>query len=692
MKKRILCLFLGLVMILSVALTGCAQEEETEADVDKNTGAKTITLRIITEKEVCNSDEELDEYLKNECDNDKDSQKYKDMLETMKAYEAVESEFAKITKSNYKTNVDIIFYTAEEYEESMEKAVEEYALKKKNAEFAQRALDYYIEEYKIYNPEAPESAIKKSFYRYFPEYEEYKDFNSDDQSSAEDDRYVENDLGIKELVYPEAEENQLDIIYISGYDMYTRYIENEWLTSLNSYISTTGKQLTYNVSSTLLNGVKVDGETYAIPNNVQIGEYTYMLIDKELADKYKYTYESFENIVDCKYFVEDVNVNETGRLPIDASFKECMDLFVWYWNIDVVVDELDVSNYTINTENNFSLLGTHYGDPANVGRGYINLGFNNLFTDPEYRETYLCLKEYEFNGCYKTAKDKRSDPAISFATGTYAMKKKAFFNSDGTEKNVNSADYGVYTDENGKEYYLYVAKYPKADQTSLYGNMFAISANTKNVQACMEVITLINTNAAARNLLQYGIKQGEQADGQTPNYSIDEETGVLTRLEGNLYMMDINKTGNCFIAYPEAGKPADYWEDAKAQNNDALIDPLLGFDFNNRLAEYGSRLDNDLIANCVLLTEQTQKQIDGCASYDELEDLVNNTLPKILGGQPEITTDKGNKIIVNIEKMTNKNYDTSNGANGEADLAGESPYAIYYKWLVAYSYAPVANN
>ena len=674
MKKRILCLLLGLVMILSaMSFVGCAGEEDEEADVAKNTGAKTITLRIISEKYVCNTDEELAVYLKNECGNDKTSQNYKDMLDTMKAYETVESEISKITKSNYKTNVDILFYTEENYYDLMETAMAEYALEQKNAENAQRALEYYLEEYKEYDPEAPESAIKKAFYKYFPEYEKYKDFDAEGGTSAGDDVYVENDLGIKELVYPEAEENQLDIVYLSGYDMYTKYIENEWIVGLNSYISTTGKQLTYNISPTLLNGVKYDGETYAVPNNVQIGEYTYMLVDKTLATKYKYTYDSFENLIDCRYFIDDVATNEKV-LPIDASFKECMDLYTWYWNIGIEVDpDLGVSTYTINPNNEFFVLGTHYKDPASIGRGFIDLGFNNLFTDPEYREMYLTLKEYEFNGCYKSANDKRGDAAVSFVNGNYAMLREA---------NENN---GVYTDENGSEYFLYVAKYPKADEKSLYGNMFAISANSKQTQACMEVINLINTNSKVRNLLQYGIKQGEHLDGQTPNYAIDEETGVLKRLN-NLYMMDIEKTGNCFIAYPEEGLAPDYWEDSKAQNNDALIDPLLGFDFNERLAEYGSSLDDDLIENCVLLTEQILKQINSCSTYAELESVINGSLADDLASGAPMLTDKN--IPVNLDKMTNKNYDTSNGLDGEADPAGESPYAIYYKWLTAYSYAP----
>ena len=675
MKKRILCLLLGIVMILSVvSLVGCAQEEEEEADVAKNTGAKTITLRLISEKYVCNTDKELAEYLENECGGDKNSDKYKDMLETMKAYETVESEISKITKSNYKTNVDILFYTEENYYELMEVSMAEYALEQQNAEYAARALEYYMEEYKTYDPEAPESAIKKAFYKYFPEYEKYKDFSSDDdEESADEDVYVENELGIKELVYPETGENQLDIVYLSGYDMYTRYQDNGWIVGLNSFISTTGKQLTYNISPTLLNGVKIDGETYAIPNNVQIGEYTYMLVDKELATRYKYTYESFKDLVDCRYFIDDVVKNEKV-LPIDASFKECMDLYVWYWNIGVEENEdLGTSSYTIGTNNDFFLLGTHYKDLAAVGRGYIDLGFNNLFADPEYREMYLTLKEYEFNGCYKKENDDRTNPAVSFTTGNYAMIREA--NENG----------GVYTDENNKEYFLYVAKYPKADEQSLYGNMFAISANSKQTQACIEVITLINTNVKVRNLLQYGIKQGEQLDGQTPNYAIDEETGVLKRLN-DLYMMDIEKTGNCFIAYPEEGLAPDYWEDSKAQNNDALIDPLLGFDFNERLRQFGGSLDDELINNCVLLTAQVQKQLDGCSTYAELESVVNGSLADDLASGAPMLTDK--KIPVNLDKMTNKLYDTATGLDGEQDPAGESPYAIYYKWLTDLGYAP----
>ncbi len=702
MKKRIFCLALTCFMLLSSFLfVGCAQEEEEGADVAANTGAKTITMRIISEKKVCNSDAELAEYLENECGGDKESAKYKDMLATIKAYQAVEDEISKKTKSDYKTKLDIRFYTEDEYSEILEADMAEYALLQKKAEVAERALDKYVKEYKASSTEEyPDAAIVASFYRHFPEYEFYKEFSAAAGTSSED-TYVKNDLGISELVYPEADATQIDIIYISGYDMYKRYIDNEWILPLNSFISTTGKKLTYNISQTLLNGVKVEGETYAIPNNVIIGEYTYMLVDRELAEKYKHTYENLSDIVKCDTFVNDVAANHKDILPIDSTFDDCMDLFVWYWNIDRELNEFGETVYEINRDNKFSVLGTFYDQPSSVGRGSIVLGFDSLLANEKYRETLLCLKNYELNGCYRETNETRKDAAISFETGTYAMMRDAFYDEEGNKKDENDKDYGVYTDENGKEYFLYVARYPQANDDALYGNMYAVSANTKSTQACMEIITLINTDSEIRNLLQYGIKQGEHDDGQTPNYSIDEDTGVLTRLN-DLYMMDIEKTGNCFIAYPEEGLPVDYWEDAKSQNNDAVIDPLAGFDFNQRLAEYGAVLDNDQIAYCEILSEQVLAKINGPdVTYELLENLIEGELAKEYGDKKDITItfndDAGESQteIVRITKLTNKDYDVGTGLGTkeepEADPNGESPYTIYYRWLVAYGYVPAAQ-
>lgn len=674
---------MGLILVLSVFLTACSSDDEG-AD-KKNTGAQTITMCVITERKVCNTEAELAEYLEKECGGNKDSEKYKEMLKVVENYEAVEEAFTKITKES-KINVDLLFYTEEEYEERLTTTIADAAEYAQEAERAARALEKYISDYQAAYPEEkyPVSALTKSFYYHFPEFEKYKDYIAqsameDEEESGEEnveDIYQAGDLGVKELVYPETQENQLDIIYVSGLDMYREYIENDWLMALDSYISSSGKKLNDYIAGSLLKGVQYYGSTYAIPNNVQIGEYKYMLVDKDLFDEWRYNSEQVSTVLDLNHFFEDISNSNPEILPIDATFDECIGQFVWYWNIDWVEDEFGDNIYSIGDGNKFSLLGALYGDAATASRGQISLGFNSLFTSPEYRDIYLKLKEYEYNGYYATEGDTRTNAAVSFVDGDYTIKASMEEND------------GVYTDENGKEYYAYVVKYPEVDETSLYGNMFGVFANSSNVSACVSVLTMLNTDSKLRNILQYGV--------EGVDYTIDEETGVLTRSAETLYKMDIEKTGNCFIAHPEEGLPADYWENAKNQNNDALINPLLGFDFNSIFEEYDNDLDYNLWSYLMQYTAQISAEIDACEDIDELTKLVadeKSGLCVTLAGNPSITVEYEGQIytdfVLQLSKLTNKNYDAA--TEEEDRYAGESPYAVYYTWMQTYGYVPAGE-
>ena len=674
---------MGLILVLSVFLTACSSDDEG-AD-KKNTGAQTITMCVITERKVCNTEAELAEYLEKECGGNKDSEKYKEMLKVVENYEAVEEAFTKITKES-KINVDLLFYTEEEYEEKLTTTIADAAEYAQEAERAARALEKYISDYQAAYPEEkyPVSALTKSFYYHFPEFEKYKDYIAqsameDEEESGEEnveDIYQAGDLGVKELVYPETQENQLDIIYVSGLDMYREYIENDWLMALDSYISSSGKKLNDYIAGSLLKGVQYYGSTYAIPNNVQIGEYKYMLVDKDLFDEWRYNSEQVSTVLDLNHFFEDISNSNPEILPIDATFDECIGQFVWYWNIDWVEDEFGDNIYSIGDGNKFSLLGALYGDAATASRGQISLGFNSLFTSPEYRDIYLKLKEYEYNGYYATEGDTRTNAAVSFVDGDYTIKASMEEND------------GVYTDENGKEYYAYVVKYPEVDETSLYGNMFGVFANSSNVSACVSVLTMLNTDSKLRNILQYGV--------EGVDYTIDEETGVLTRSAETLYKMDIEKTGNCFIAHPEEGLPADYWENAKNQNNDALINPLLGFDFNSIFEEYDNDLDYNLWSYLMQYTAQISAEIDACEDIDELTKLVadeKSGLCVTLAGNPSITVEYEGQIytdfVLQLSKLTNKNYDAA--TEEEDRYAGESPYAVYYTWMQTYGYVPAGE-
>ena len=134
-------------------------------------------------------------------------------------------------------------------------------------------------------------------------------------------------------MYPELEKHQIDIIYLSGFERYNDFIDNEWIQPLDEEIAGASRKLTDYISATLLGGVQIEGSTYAIPNNVSIGEYTYMTIDKELFDKYYYNITDIEDVLDCRYFLADVVKYEPDVLPLNATYEECMNMLVWYWSM-----------------------------------------------------------------------------------------------------------------------------------------------------------------------------------------------------------------------------------------------------------------------------------------------------------------------------------------------------------------------
>ena len=324
--------------------------------------------------------------------------------------------------------------------------------------------------------------------------------------------------------------------------------------------------------------------------------------------------------------------------------------------------------YSFNRDAEFSILGTMMKDAATRSRVNINLGFNALFTNTEYHDLYATLKDYEYQEYYGEVKEGQT-AAVSFMKGD-ARIKQAY------EEN------GVYVDENGKEYYVVVAEYPEATEAELYGNMFAVYANSNYLARSMEVITYLNTNKELRDLFQYGIK------GQ--HYEVTEEgtAKVLSNEQYGIYRMDLEKTGNCFIVTPPESMGADAWVYAKVQNNDSLINPLLGFDFNALTEDSDYSLDVELIDHIAKLNAETLALLDECTNKSDLLALMNDPQDGL------IRKHSGSAGDTKLNKATNSAYDPESPLGPDVpdqtpDKSGSSPYTVYQNWLTTYGYAYV---
>jgi len=741
MRNRFICLTLGMLMLL-MALTGCNQKND-QADVEQISGI-TLTMWVISEKEVANTDAEMAELkaelLKKYGEGDAYNQAVAEAETTRAAYDAVEAEITKITKAKFKVNLDLYFYTEEQYFGEQEFDREKYEDMKADGA-SDEELDAYLkkcgklmytniqnEEYQLLKEKAAKALkkylkdakaegrvdtdkLKEEFYDLHPEYAEFANVSDDDEEETEVVEEVTsyNEYEIAEIVYPELQKNQIDIIYLSGFDRYNDYIENEWVQPLDEEIAGASRKLTDYISATLLGGVQIEGSTYAIPNNVSIGEYTYMMIDKELFDKYYYNISDIEDVLDCRYFLADIVKYEKDVLPLNATYEECMNMLVWYWSMtyeeqevteedeDIDIgdigeseedkedeEEVKLFDYYFDKEGDqFSMFGTVYGGAANRNRGSIRLQFSNLFNKTEYLDILRELMTFKFEGYFGEAAEGQT-VAVDFIKGDAEIKKAM-------------ESKGYYVAENGRQYYAVIAEYPEATENELYGNMFAVSAFSHfAVGRSMDIITYLNTNPTIRNLLQYGI--------ENKNYSISEpsEGEVLTMLNDH-YQMSLEKTGNVFMAHPGEGKRADAWEGAREQNNESLIDPLLGFDFNTALDGDENGLDCDgrypsakpkddenyvpvgLIDKMTVKSAEIQERLDACTNINELNDLIEALKEEL----KESTKDNAW-----IKKANNSAYDPDAAADTLSDedtsnddmSKGHSPYTIYFNWLTEYGY------
>lgn len=787
MNKRLVCLALSILMLLTCVFASCTPTtEDTDDGVDNS--AKTITMWVVTEDETTEEAEKL-----------------------------VNEAFAKITKARFKTNVVIRFCTEDEYYEKLEEAIQatqdEIELEAKHS----KELRQYI---KAHRGEGKDNAtLTAEFYELHPEYQKFQEKEDEDVEAVEtEEETLVNEFGITEIKYPEPKENQVDIFYLSGYDKYMEYYEKEYLASLSEELSTSSKKLNTYISTSLLNGVQIEGGVYAIPNNVPIGEYTYMMIDKQLFDTYYQKIDSVASVLDLETFLNDVknyNGDKTSEdegyvVPLASTYQECLKMLCWYWDLsytdqsvyemyydkdtgrsyvlqkkyEITVESTDADGnpvetkedrlvplvetdvlyktdeegrfvdkdgnvlnyryltdsekgwiydekkdkytydaagkgalylvdedgvavtpetdkrvrvdaetkkdsdgntrptyfYYYDTEAEFSILGTMMKDAADRNRGGINLGFNSLFTDTEYHEMFATLKNYEYMEYYGEVKDGQR-AAVSFVKGDSRIK-------------LDYEENGVYIGEDGREYYVVVAEYPEATEEELYGNMFAVYANSDHLARSMEVITYLNTNRELRNLLQYGIEgqHYEIVEGEFYDRTDDDTARLLSNETYGIYRMDLEKTGNCFIATPPEEMGADAWTYAKIQNNDSLINPLLGFDFNVATADSDYSLDVALIDHIKELNAEALALINECSDKDELMSLMNDAADGLM------VKYSANSGDVKLKKAINAEYDPDMplGSNyqGEQtpDASGSSPYAVYQNWLKTYGYLYVPTT
>lgn len=547
---------------------------------------------------------------------------------------AVNAAINKVTKAKFKTQLNIKYLREDEYYGALETAFAEKAKADEEAAAAKRAAQ-----------EAAREAAKRG----------------ETVATTEEEVTVEetflNEYGIPELKYPEAPDYQVDILFIGNHEKYVQYASSELLASMDDVMADSAGQLSYYVNNLFIEAAAYDGITYAMPNNHGIGEYTFLVVDEALMNTYGCIAEDFTNssIYDQKCYEFLQFAKAKGITPI-YSESGTLDLsLVHYWSFDL--DSVD--GVAIQQPNVFSMYGSVFSNEAQRG-DVLYYGF--LPANKSYMDRLKYKVEYETTaGFITTDPDVRT--AVRVVKGGYQLKEQ-----------YEQAGYLVMTTES-----------PRATDETVYNSMLAIAETSTDSSRAMEIIANINTNAELRNLLQYGV--------ENVNYTLNtfvaedgNEYQYVTPTETNRYHMDIAKTGNQFIAYPNSKESVYEWDYQKKQNLDATTYPTLGLYFDRSM-----QLNTDAVRIVNAASAKLKEYMDANLTTPELVGKFYNAMYKTYNTTPKkaeyIVELIGSNVaynangdVVTAQNLSSAMTAVTKSAINETEGALQSPYALYNNW------------
>lgn len=490
-----------------------------------------------------------------------------------------------------------------------------------------------------------------------------------DGTTAETAADTYEDHGVTKTVYPDEKSTQLDIFMVQGAANLNKYKDAGYVSALSDSLANTSKILTRYISASLLATATLDGTgnsagmvdkgtVYGIPNNYVSGEYTYLLINRELAAKYYYSAADVGTLPTLANYLDDVSKNDKDYITL----YNAPTLAVAYLTDTPSLIGGVVSNAT----NGFSRI---------IPKDMLSIpGFQNYWQNVyNFRKAgYITDGDY-----YAMPVDGEGNPkkvAAAFIKGNAAL----------------PADYE-------KDYFVINYANPMMPAGERPGTMFCVGTYTSNVDRCMEIITALQTVPSFRNTFQYGV--------ENVNYTYDEYTGMITYMN-DTYSMNPADTGNLFILTPNTGMSATVlklaendWALGKQQLRDTVTSPYAMFDFRvvtekNYKTTSPTYLKNYAAALAAAKEEQGKGFDESKFVYDEpysgtYTDVILSELVKLseeymkkIESFEEYTDESGDTVTIkDYIKQLRKEFEANEYYQLFTDAKNEdSPYSQYNAW------------
>lgn len=298
--------------------------------------------------------------------------------------------------------------------------------------------------------------------------------------------------------------------------------------SLDDLLEKYGKETKSAVDQRFWDGAKIDGKTYAIPTNKEIGVAPMFVFTKEYVDKYNIPYKDIHTLQDLEPWLKLIKEKEPDVVPFYTTKDYSVPV-----KFDKIVDPV----------------GIFYTDKS--------LKAANLYETEEMKKQLETMRKYYLAGY---------------------INKDAATTSDNkaVKRFVTKGDGQPFAESLwGKDLGYPVVASPIMDtyitNGSTTGAMQAISANSKNKEKAMQFLNLMNTDKYVRNILNYGI--------EGTHYEKISDNKIKLLPESKQYQVPYFSLGNLYKTYLLDGDPDNKWDEFKKFNDASIPAADLGFNF-----------------------------------------------------------------------------------------------------------------
>ncbi len=353
---------------------------------------------------------------------------------------------------------------------------------------------------------------------------------------------------------------EYDLCFTSNWsNYYDQAVDNGALYDITDFID---DEILEVVPERIMDGTKVDGRIYAVPNMQILAQPLAVYARKDLLDKYGFDLQSVEHIEDIEPFLDMVKNGETGIYPIRTR-----------WSTSFWVNQ-------------------NWGEMKGCGLwfNYDTHEFLPSFEVPEYKQYVNTMRDWYKKGYIRADVASVGDDSTDSMQNKYAVQLTTYKPGQTSPENQTNC-----------EYESKVLLTLRLSETACQATMTGISITSKNPEKAYELIKLVNTDKELYNLICNGI--------EGKHYELTDEGKIIPNEESGYTPNCDWKVGCQFNALIDDGMPDDVWEQTIALNDSAETSPLSGFTYDD--TETSLELSNMIAVMSEYSDFITVKDLDG---------------------------------------------------------------------------------